>query len=274
MSDLETRLDESLAGTAARAPHPTDLAVGARNRLRRRRRTTAAVVAAAVVVVAIPVTVSVVSGGGSGGVPDSDDSTVADSLPADWRTETWHDLSVTVPPDWTYGGGSDWCTSGRGVEATTPQVSRPAGVIPAIACSPSYGYGAHFLQPSRRRAATRDRGRRAAVPRRALPRRRLDRVRRHAAGGRLGRRRGPDHRPAGARLGHTGRRGGRQRVRHPPGDVLAERQRPAVGVPLRRGRLARAERAAVADRQPVRSSMPSPQRPVSPASPTPGARRS
>ncbi len=148
MGDLETRLDEALAGTAARAPHPTDLAAGARSTLRRRRRTTAAVVAAAAVVVAIPVTVSVVSGSGTGGAPDRDDSTVADSLPADWRTETWHDLSVTVPPDWTYGGGSDWCTSGRGVEATTPQVSRPAGVIPTIACSPSYGYGAHFGEPS------------------------------------------------------------------------------------------------------------------------------
>ena len=150
MSDVETRLSEGLAGTAARAPHPTDLAAGARSRLRRRRRTTAAVVAAALAVVAIPVGVVAVVGGPDPdpGAPDRRDSTVADSLPADWRTETWRDLSVDVPPGWTYGGGTDWCTSGRDVAGTPPQVSRPGGVIPMIACEPSYGYGVHFSEPS------------------------------------------------------------------------------------------------------------------------------
>ena len=147
MSDLETRLSEALSGTAGRAPHPTDLATGARSRLRRRRRTTAAVVAAALAVVAIPVVVSVVGGSGSGDGTDRRDSTVADSLPADWRTETWRDLSVTVPPDWTYGGGTSWCTSGS-LEQAGSRVSRPGGVIPMIACEPSYGYGVHFSEPS------------------------------------------------------------------------------------------------------------------------------
>ena len=147
MSDLEPRLSEALAGTAGRAPHPTDLAAGARNRLRRRRRTTAAVVAAAMAVVAIPVVVTVVGGSGSGDGTDRGDSTVADSLPADWRTDTWRDLSVTVPPGWTYGGGTSWCTSGS-LEQAGSRVSRPGGVIPMIACEPSYGYGVHFSEPS------------------------------------------------------------------------------------------------------------------------------
>ncbi len=148
MSDLETRIAEGLAGTAGRAPRPTDLAGGARARLRRRRRTTATVVAAALAVVAIPVAVAVLSGGGpGGGRPDRDPTTVAEQPPG-WRTETWHDLSVRVPPAWGFGGGTDWCTSGRDVTDTPPQVSRPAGVIPMIACKPSYGYGVHFSQPS------------------------------------------------------------------------------------------------------------------------------
>jgi len=146
MTDLGTRVAEGLAGTGERAPGPADLAAGARARLRRRRRTTAAVVATVLVVVAIPVGVAVL-GGPDGGDPDRDGTTVA-TAPADWRTETWRDLSLRVPTDWRWGGGTDWCTSGRGVEDTTPQVSRPGGVIPTIACSPSYGYGAHFLEPS------------------------------------------------------------------------------------------------------------------------------
>ncbi|MGH3479596.1 MAG: hypothetical protein ACRDQD_22520, partial [Nocardioidaceae bacterium] len=97
-----------------------------------------------VAVVAVPVGVALVVTGDEGREP----STAAGGVPTDWRTKTWRDLSLRVPPDWDWGGGTDWCTSGRGVEDTTPQVSRPGGVIPTIACSPSYGYGAHFLEPS------------------------------------------------------------------------------------------------------------------------------
>ena len=146
MSDLESRVAEGLAGTAGRAPGADDLATGARQRLRRRRRTTAGVVAAVLAAVAVPVGVAVVvTGDGPGG---RDRSTAADGVPTDWRTETWRDLSLRVPSDWGRGGGTDWCTSGRGVDDTAPQVSRPGGVTPAIACSPAYGYGAHFLEPS------------------------------------------------------------------------------------------------------------------------------
>ena len=69
------------------------------------------------------------------------------TVPDDWRTETWRDLSVSVPPDWTWGGGTSWCTAGS-LDRAGAQVSRPGGVIPMIACDPTYGYGAHFLEPS------------------------------------------------------------------------------------------------------------------------------
>jgi hypothetical protein len=147
MADLEDRVADGLGGTAGRAPGPGDLAAGARQRLRRRRRTTAGVVAAVVAVVAVPVAVAgVLTGddGSAGGDPPG----AAGGAPPGWRTETWRDLSLRVPPDWDRGGGTDWCTSGREVEDATPQVSRPGGVIPTIACSPSFGYGAHFAEPS------------------------------------------------------------------------------------------------------------------------------
>ena len=142
---LGTRLAEALEGTADRVPGPGDLAAGARVRLRRRRRTATAVVAAVVAVAAVPVSVATVVGDDA---PHRKGSTATGEVPPAWRTETWRDLSVSVPPDWGWGGGTDWCTSGREAAATTPQVSRPGGVVPAIACSPSYGYGAHFLEPS------------------------------------------------------------------------------------------------------------------------------
>ena len=143
MSDLETRLTEGLRGTAGRAPHPGDLAAAARQRLRRRRRTTAATVAAALAVAAIPVAVTVVGGGGES---DRRESTVADPVPAEWRVESFRDLTLRVPPGWGWGGGTDWCANDRDLD-DQPQVSRPGGVVAAIACTPSYGYGVHFEEP-------------------------------------------------------------------------------------------------------------------------------
>jgi len=143
--ELGTLLPEALDGAADGVPGPVDLAAGARVRLRRRRRTSVAAVAAVVTVAAVPVSVAAVVGDDA---PHRGGSTATEEVPSGWRTETWRDLSVSVPPDWGWGGGTDWCTSGRGAAATPPEVSRPGGVVPAIACSPSYGYGAHFLEPS------------------------------------------------------------------------------------------------------------------------------
>ena len=145
MSDVESRLAEGLTGVAERSPHPGDLGAGARDRMRRRRRTTATVVAAALAVVAIPVGLAVV--GPEDGSPDRRE-TVADPVPDDWRVETWGDLTVRVPPGWTWGTGTDWCTTDESAETATPVVSRPGRVARAIFCAPTYGYGVHFIEPS------------------------------------------------------------------------------------------------------------------------------
>lgn len=144
--ELETRLAEALVGTAERAPYAADLAAGARSRLRRRRRTTAAVVAAVLAAVAVPVAISVL-GDSSGSGPDRDDSTVAEP-PAGWRTETWRDLSLRVPPDWTWGSGTDWCARDQSAETATPVVSRTVRKDRTLACAPTYGYGVHYFLPS------------------------------------------------------------------------------------------------------------------------------
>lgn len=146
MGELEQRLSEGLQGVAARSPGPGDLAAGARTRRRCRQGRTAAVVAATLAVVAVPVGIALTAGDDEG-PPDRRDPAVVDSVPGDWRVETYRDLTLRVPPEWTWGGGADWCTSGKPVEETAPQVSRPGGIIPAIACSPGLGHGAHFGGP-------------------------------------------------------------------------------------------------------------------------------
>lgn len=145
-SDLERRLTESLHGTGSRAPQPADLGAGARRRLRRRRRTSATVAAAALALVGVPVGVLVAGGGGAD--PERREPTARDRVPADWRTETWRDLSVRVPPGWTWGSGTDWCASGDPPGRAVPQVSRPGGVVQSISCSPSSGFGVHFAEPA------------------------------------------------------------------------------------------------------------------------------
>lgn len=142
MPDLEARLAAGLHGAADSAPPAADLATGARVRLRRRRRTTAAVVAAALVVVAVPVGLTVAGGDGD---PDRDTAT-NETVPDDWRVESYRDLTLRVPGDWAWGGGTDWCIAERDAASSRAVVSRP-GVVRTIDCSPSYGYGVHFEQP-------------------------------------------------------------------------------------------------------------------------------
>lgn len=141
---LETRLADSLAGVGERSPHPGDLAAGARDRLRRRRRTTATVVAAAAAVVAIPVGLTVV---GAGEGPDRRETTVSDPVPGNWRVETWHDLTLRVPPEWGWGAGTDWCAHDESADTATPVVSRPEQPARTLGCAPSWGYGVHFFEP-------------------------------------------------------------------------------------------------------------------------------
>ena len=138
MSDLETRLRDTLSERAAAAPDAIGLAAGARRRLRR-RRTTWAVATAAVVAAAIPVGLSL---GGSDPTPD-DTAPIASEAPPvtdGFRAETWRDLTLEVPEDWGHGG-SDWCANG-GTLADDPRVGRPDTLVFSILCSPANGYGA------------------------------------------------------------------------------------------------------------------------------------
>jgi hypothetical protein len=128
------------------------LADGARARLRSRRRTTLTVMAAAVAVAAVPAVLAVVGpsrdatpsqGGPTASESPSPDTTQGpDPAPAGLRVESWRNLTVTVPDDWGYGGGTDWCAGGDHGEV--PEVVRTDGAVRTIGCTPQNGYGVYF----------------------------------------------------------------------------------------------------------------------------------
>jgi hypothetical protein len=144
---------------AALASHDRDgdgtaagLADGARARLRSRRRTAVTVVAAAVAVAAVPAVLSVIGPSREGAPsqegptasesPSPDTSEGPDPAPEGQRVDSWRNLTVTVPDDWGYGGGTDWCADGGlGQE---PEVVRPESGVRAIGCTPQNGYGLYF----------------------------------------------------------------------------------------------------------------------------------
>lgn len=138
MSDFESRLTDALSSGAEGAPDASGLAAGARSRSRRRRRARLVVAAAVGVAVAVPVGVAVLGDEGGGRPPTADDPAPAPEPDADTRIETWHDVQVEVPASWGYGARSAWCTGG---DETVPVVERPGGVVPMIACTPTYSYG-------------------------------------------------------------------------------------------------------------------------------------
>ena len=116
MSDLETRLRDTLSERAGAAPDALGLATGARRRLRR-RRTTWAVAAAAVVAAGVPVGLSQLAPSSDGGGRIADEPTATSGLPpgvieTGYRAESWHDVTFEVPVDWGYGGTSGWCALG------------------------------------------------------------------------------------------------------------------------------------------------------------------
>ena len=145
MSDLETRLRDTLSERAGAAPDALGLATGARRRLRR-RRTTWAVAAAAVVAAGVPVGLSQLAPSSDGGGRIADEPPATSGLPpgvieTGYRAESWHDVTFEVPVDWGYGGTSGWCAGGGAVAEVGAVVARPDSVVPAIACSPVNGYG-------------------------------------------------------------------------------------------------------------------------------------
>lgn len=124
------------------------LADGARARMRSRRRTTMTVVAAAVAVAAVPAVLAVTglsrdAAPGPGGSTASESDTSPDPAPSGQRDESWQNLTVTVPDDWGYGGGSDWCADGALLDQE-PEVVRPEGGVRTIGCTPQNGYGVYF----------------------------------------------------------------------------------------------------------------------------------
>lgn len=144
MSDLETRLRDTLAERAAAAPDVTGLAAGARRRLRR-RRTTWAVVAAAVVAAAVPVGLTQLAPSSDGGGQIANQPTATSGLPPSvvetgYRAESWRDVTFEVPVDWGYGGVTDWCV-GTDDPAGRAGVVRPDTPSLRIGCTPASGYG-------------------------------------------------------------------------------------------------------------------------------------
>ena len=145
MSDLETRLRDTLNERAVAAPDAIGLATGARRRLRR-RGTPWAVATAAVVAAAVPLGLSQLASALDGTGRVADDPTATSGLPPgviEWgyRAESWHDVTFEVPVEWGYGGTSGWCAGGGDLTGAVEVVGRPDTVVPAIACSPANGYG-------------------------------------------------------------------------------------------------------------------------------------
>ncbi len=141
MTDFEERLSRALRGAADRAPEPGDLSP-------RRRHRTAVLLAVAAVLVAVAVPVGIVrylSGPGSGGSsvatqsPSSATPTTS-VIPAGWRAESFHDVTLLVPDTWGHGD-IEGCWEDGG-----PRVERPEGVKRACLRT-GWGYGVAFFPP-------------------------------------------------------------------------------------------------------------------------------
>jgi hypothetical protein len=143
MSDLETRLAEALNHVAEAAPAAAGLADAARSRARSKRRAKV-VGAAAAVAVCLGVPTAVVAEKGPQDARPATNAhrnlTPAVDVPAGYRVESWHDVSVLVPTSWEDGSLSDWCAGGG---ALTYRVQRPGAPATESRC-PSSAYGLGF----------------------------------------------------------------------------------------------------------------------------------
>jgi hypothetical protein len=144
MTDLESRLADSLREGAQDAPSAVGLAAAARTRARQRRRTKQGV-AAAVVVLGVGLPAAIVAGGqGDPADPSMADDPVEldNGVPDGYRVESWQSVTIEVPDTWGYGSISQWCVGGD-LGPPTPVVDRP-GVSTQVLCSPASGYGVSF----------------------------------------------------------------------------------------------------------------------------------
>ncbi|GAB3250302.1 hypothetical protein [Nocardioides dilutus] len=148
MSDFESRVAEVLRSESAAAPDAIGLADAARGRARARRRTrlgAVGVLASVLVVAAVSADAVDFSDDPEPPVPVTDDPTATSPKPfPDGRWETWRGITVRVPGDWGYGDLATWCADGG--SETEFRVSRPGGVVPAIACTPGSSYGLTFQE--------------------------------------------------------------------------------------------------------------------------------
>lgn len=154
MTDFEHRLRDGLARGAEEAAVPSDLAGGARARLRRRRARSARIATvvgvAALVAAAIPLGLSF-SGANSGREPviapdvavrtTAVDPNPVNGLDDAMRTTSWREITFVVPGDWQRGASTSWCTEGRRPVRVTPRIAFPNDPAPRIACRPTIGYG-------------------------------------------------------------------------------------------------------------------------------------
>lgn len=148
MTDLEARLAAALEAEARGAPDAAGLAELARDRAdTRRRRVRVGLVGAAAVLAATPIVLKLATGAD----PDALNRgtmafpTPSAAAPSTWRTESFRDLEVKVPPSWGHGTLSTWCLRGRN-EPGAPVVERPNGGVRSIRCAqPEEGYGIQFF---------------------------------------------------------------------------------------------------------------------------------
>ena len=159
------QLRESLLFAAEQAPAPTDVARGARARLRRRRARTArtAAVAAAAVAVTALIPVGMVLSDGDGGAdrlapvlppvpnvvterPTTNRVTEREEVR---KTIFWRGITLEVPAQWQRGATMSWCSKGDDPAAVTPRVAFP-GDTAAVRreCTPRSGYGVIMGPPA------------------------------------------------------------------------------------------------------------------------------
>ncbi len=104
--DLERRVRASLDNHAGEVDTSVPVAARARSAARRHRgRWVAAGAAVAVAAVAVTAVVVDRADPPSSEPPVATASPSQTAMPDGWRTEYWHDVSVQVPADWTWGAG-------------------------------------------------------------------------------------------------------------------------------------------------------------------------
>lgn len=152
------QLRDNLAHAAEQAPAPTDVARGARAKLRRRRARAAraAAVAAAAAAMTALIPVGIVLSDGDGGadrlapvrppVPNVVTERPTSNRVAERGEVTkkifWLGITLAVPAAWQRGATTSWCSKGDDPAAVSPRVAFPDDLAAVQReCTPRSGYG-------------------------------------------------------------------------------------------------------------------------------------